>query len=151
IPTLSSIAVSQTLATDLDSAIEKDRKVLAFTNAVQDAAHQAGFVEARNYRFTFRASVQKVINDLQHPVSLPELYQAFKTYWKDHADETGQDKLSGYLYRFYPKDYKGLSSPEDYKQGKGYADYFLKEFDLRLQWELFSEFGFRSLIGRTLE
>src|SRR5699024_4675488 len=37
IPTLSSISVSQTLATDLNKAEEKDRKVLAFTNGVQDA------------------------------------------------------------------------------------------------------------------
>src|SRR5690606_30460702 len=35
IPTLSSIAVSQTLSTDLDGQNEKQRKVLAFTNAVQ--------------------------------------------------------------------------------------------------------------------
>ena len=59
IPTLSSIAVSQTLATDLDITTDRDRKVLAFTNSVQDAAHQAGFIESRNYRFTFRASLQK--------------------------------------------------------------------------------------------
>lgn len=151
IPTLSSVSVSQTMATDLDITEEKNRKILAFTNAVQDAAHQAGFIEARNYRFTFRSSVQKVINQMEHPVTLTDLYDEFVKYWKEHADETGGDKLGGYLYRFYPKDYIGKSSPEDYKEGSGYAVHFLKEFDLRLKWELFSEFGFNSLIGRTLE
>lgn len=151
IPTLSSISVSQTLATDLDPAGDKDRKVLAFTNAVQDAAHQAGFVEARNYRFTFRASLQKVINELDGPVSLSDLSIRFIEYWKNHADETGQDKLSGYLYRFFPKDYIGKSSPNDYKQGSHYEQHFLDEFDLRIQWEMYAEFGFNSLIGRTLE
>lgn len=151
VPTLSSIAVSQTLATDLDAATEQERKVLAFTNAVQDAAHQAGFIEARNYRFTFRASIQKVINDIGEPVRLSDLSQQFIAYWKENADETGSDKLSGYLYRFFPKDYIGRSSPNEYKTGNTYYDHFLKEFDLRMEWETYAEFGFNSLIGRTLE
>lgn len=151
IPTLSSIAVSQTLATDLDLAEEKNRKILAFTNSVQDAAHQAGFVEARNYRFTFRSSVQKTINLVYTPMRLPELYKEFKTYWKEWSDPTKTDKQGGYFYRFYPKDYKGKSSPENYRQGDGYTSHFVEEFDKRVEWELYSEFGFRSLLGRTLE
>ena len=152
IPTLSSIAVSQTLATDLDSAEERNRKVLAFTNSVQDAAHQAGFVESRNYRFTLRASIQKVINVLFYPVRLSDLSDEFINYWKQNADSTGDDPLSGYLYRFFPKDYAGKFSPEDYKEKNGeYSDFFLKEFDLRIQNEIYSEFGFLSRIGRTLE
>ncbi len=152
IPTLSSIAVSQTLATDLDPADERKRKVLAFTNSVQDAAHQAGFVESRNYRFTLRASIQKVINIRFDPLRLSELSDKFIEYWKVNADGTGDDPLSGYLYRFYPKDYLGKFSPKDYKlKNGGYSDYFLKEFDLRVQHEIYSEFGFLSRIGRTLE
>ena len=151
IPTLSSIAVSQTLATDLDKAEEKERKVLAFTNSVQDAAHQAGFIESRNYRFSFRASLQKVINQFEQPLRLDELADKFIAYWKANADETGQDSLNGYLYRFFPKDYIGKASPEDFKMAYQYAPHFLKEFDQRIQWEVYSEFGFNSRIGRTLE
>ncbi len=152
IPTLSSISVSQTLATDLDLAIDKERKVLAFTNSVQDAAHQAGFVESRNYRFALRASVQKVINDLGAPIKLPELTDKFISYWKDHGDESGKDLLDGYLYRFFPKDYLGKSSPKDFLQNNSsYTSEFLKEFDQRIKWEIYSEFGFNSKIGRTLE
>ena len=40
VATLGSITVSQALASDFDETLEKDRKVLAFTNSVQDAAHQ---------------------------------------------------------------------------------------------------------------
>ena len=151
IPTLSSIAVSQTLATDLDPSQDKYRKVLAFTNSVQDAAHQAGFIEGRNYRFTLRASIQKVINKLEKETRLDELVTAFVAYWKANADETGSDPLSGYLYRFFPKDYTGKATPKDYLQGNKYQDHFLKEFDIRIRWEIYSEFGFNSLIGRTLE
>lgn len=151
IPTLSSIAISQTLATDLDAATDQDRKILVFTNSVQDAAHQAGFVEGRNYRFALRASVQKVINEQEGAIRLDELANAFIEYWKQNGDETGKESLNGYLYRFFPKDYIGKSSPKDFLLGTKYAPHFLKEFDCRIQWEIYSEFGFNSKIGRTLE
>lgn len=151
IPTLSSIAVSQTLSTDLDGQNEKQRKVLAFTNAVQDAAHQASFVEARNYRFTFRSSLQKVINLQEGALNLAELADKFITYWKAHSDESGAQPLDAYYYRFFPTDYLGKSSPRDYSDNGKYSSAFQREFDLRVRWEIYSEFGYNSLIGRTLE
>lgn len=149
--TLSSIAMSQTLATDLDPQGEQERKVLAFTNSVQDAAHQAGFVEARNYRFTLRSSLQKVINQSLVPIRLDELVKAFMQYWKAHADERGARPMDAYYSRFFPKDYIGKSSPEDYKYKDRYDPAFIKEFDIRVAWEVFAEFGYNALIGRTLE
>ncbi len=149
--TLSSIAVSQTLATDLDEQNEKERKVLAFTNSVQDAAHQAGFIESRNYRFTFRSSLQKVINSINEPVNLDELSEKFINYWKNNADANGKHHLEAYYYRFYPTDYLGKSSPKDYKIKTGYAANFKDEFDNRVKWEILSEFGYNAIIGRTLE
>lgn len=151
IPTLSSIAISQTLATDLDKSNDNGRKVLAFTNSVQDAAHQAGFVEGRNYRFALRGSVQKVINQQNGAIRLDALATTFIEYWKQHADESRKESLPAYFYRFYPKDYIGKSSPKDYLVGKNYAPHFLKEFDERVRWEIYAEFGFNSKIGRTLE
>ena len=90
VATLSSITIGQILASDLDYRPEKYRKVLAFTNSVQDAAHQAGFIEARNYRFTFRSSLQKVLNEINGPVSLDQLQKEFNNYWKNLPDESGQ-------------------------------------------------------------
>lgn len=149
--TLSSLSVSQVLSSDLDAQNEQQRKVLAFTNAVQDAAHQAGFIEARNYRFTFRASLQKVINAQNKAIPLHQLADAFIDYWKTQADETGQYPLAAYYYRFYPKDYLGKSSPEDYKKNQRFEPHFQAEFDQRIRWEVYSEFGYNALIGRTLE
>ncbi|MDN3688235.1 DEAD/DEAH box helicase [Cyclobacterium jeungdonense] len=151
IPTLSSIAVSQTLSSDLDGQNEKQRKVLAFTNAVQDAAHQASFVEARNYRFTFRSSLQKVINQQEGALNLAELADQFITYWKTNADESDKHPLDAYYYRFFPTDYLGKASPRDYSDNGKYATAFQREFDHRIRWEIYAEFGYNSLIGRTLE
>jgi DEAD/DEAH box helicase domain-containing protein len=152
VATLSSITVSQVLASDLDPRPEKYRKILAFTNSVQDAAHQAGFIEARNYRFTFRASLQKVLNELNCPIKLDELQQTFIDYWKSRSDETGGQDERAYYYRFLPKDYKGkVDLSRDYRIGATYTDRFKAEFDERIRWEVLSEFGFDAAIGRTLE
>ncbi|MCB0669229.1 MAG: DEAD/DEAH box helicase, partial [Saprospiraceae bacterium] len=152
VATLSSITVSQILASDLDPRSEHYRKVLAFTNSVQDAAHQAGFVEARNFRFTFRSSLQKVINTLDKPVNLVELQDAFIKYWKSQADDSGQNQEEAYYYHFFPSDYKGkIDLGKDYRQRQHFTPAFKREFDERMRWEVVSEFGFNATIGRTLE
>lgn len=152
IATLSSITVSQVLSSDLDPREDKYRKILAFTNSVQDAAHQAGFVEARNYRFTFRSSLQKVINKLDRLVTLEELQKEFIGYWKMNSDETKQNNELAYYYRFFPEDYKGkIELDKDYRIGSQFTEDFKKEFDERIRWEIVSEYGYNALIGRTLE
>jgi DEAD/DEAH box helicase domain-containing protein len=152
IATMSSVAVSQLLASDLDPRPDRNRKILAFTNSVQDAAHQAGFVESRNYRFTFRSSLQKVINHLNRPVTLSELQTAFIDYWKKHSDEGGEKHEEAYFYRFLPSDHKGkVDLRSDYKHRDEYTAEFKKEFDYRMSWEVAAEFGYNALIGRTLE
>ncbi len=152
VATLSSITVSQILASDLDPRPEQSRKILAFTNSVQDAAHQAGFVEARNYRFTFRSSLQKVINQINAPLNLNQLQVAFIDYWKNNSDESGNNLEDAYYYRFFPADYKGrVDLDNDYRNHKKFTDAFKHEFDERMRWEISSEYGYNATIGRTLE
>lgn len=152
IATLSSITVSQVLSSDLDPRTDKYRKILAFTNSVQDAAHQAGFVEARNYRFTFRASLQKVINTQGPILNLAELEEEFIKFWKLHSDESGQNPELAYYYRFFPADYKAKADINtDYRIGNAFTNEFKKEFDERMRWETAAEFGLNALLGRTLE
>ncbi|MBC7568708.1 MAG: DEAD/DEAH box helicase [Spirosoma sp.] len=159
VATLSSVTVSQVLSTDLDNQADQARKVLAFTNSVQDAAHQAGFLEARNYRFTFRTSLQRIINDIpttdNGPATstLTDLATRFRAFWQHQADPTGQQPLAAYYYRFFPTDYLGRARLDDYKlPGKqGYQPGFAREFNHRVDWEVAAEFGYNALIGRTLE
>jgi len=153
ISTLDSISISQILSSDLDERNEKYRKVLAFTNGVQDAAHQAGFIGARNYRFTFRASLQKVINQFDEPVDVSTLVDKFIEYWKSNSDPSSISHLEAYYYRFFPVDYLGKSELEDYRNPttKKFSTVFEREFDRRIAWEIMSEFGYNAIIGRTLE
>jgi DEAD/DEAH box helicase domain-containing protein len=153
IATLNSVSISQILSSDLDERSDKYRKVLAFSNGVQDAAHQAGFVEARNYRFTFRASLQKVINQIGKPVDIETLKNAFIDYWKSNADPSEINHLEAYFYRFFPSDYIGKARVEDYRNltTNLFSKGFEKEFDTRVHWEILTEFGYNAAIGRTLE
>jgi DEAD/DEAH box helicase domain-containing protein len=153
VATLSSITVSQVLASDLDPRTEKYRKILAFTNSVQDAAHHAGFIEARNYRFTFRASLQKIINQNLEPVRISDLQNQFISFWKDNSDATGQNQEEAFYYRFFPADYHGKADIDsDYRDAaKKFTPSFKNEFDVRMHWEVLSEFGYNAMIGRTLE
>ena len=153
VSTLNSITTSQILSSDLDERDEKYRKVLAFTNGVQDAAHQSGFIEARNYRFTFRTSLQKVINQQSGPISIDDLTKKFIEYWKSNSDPSGTDHREGYFYRFFPSDYMGKAEIEDYRNitTNQISKRFEEEFDTRISWEVVSEFGYNGMIGRTLE
>ncbi len=148
VSTLTSVSTSQILSTDLDNTTEKYRKVLAFTNGVQDAAHQAGFMEARNYRFTFRTSLQKVINNLDKPVILSDLQKEFIQFWQNNADEQGKNHLEAYYYKFFPADHVADVDVELYKSK---PKEFKVEFNHRIRWEIASEFGYNAIIGRTLE
>ena len=147
VATLASLSISQILASDLDQGADKERKVLAFTNGVQDAAHEAAFFEARNYRFTFRSSIQKVISKHGHTLSLSDLENAFVTYWKQQFDE------KSYVMRFFPPDCEGRINKEtDYQTSKGHYEVgFMREFDLRLTWEVWAEMTLNSMLGRTLQ
>ena len=152
VSTMTSVAVSQTLASDFDDSPEQQRKVLAFTNSVQDAAHQAGFIEARNYRFTMRASIQRVLNEFPgEQFTLPGFQACFKDFWKQYSDDSGKGNIEAYYHRFFPKDYIGRADPSDYKKGNNYIDLFETAFDERIDWEVMNEWGFESLLGRTLE
>ena len=144
--TLSSVAISQVLSSDFDHADEKERKILVFNNSVQDAAHQAGFYEARTFRFLFRQSMQQYINTLDKPVHLAELQRGFKEYWKQRLSE------EDYYNRFLPADLAShIDLRHNYREGNGFMQRFKDEFDLRVDWEIVSEFGLTSQLGRTLE
>ncbi|MCY4161322.1 MAG: DEAD/DEAH box helicase, partial [Flavobacteriaceae bacterium] len=150
---LHSIAVNQLLSSELDQKNLQKRKILSFTNGVQDAAHIAGYVGARSFRFLYRASIQKVITEIENPIDLKTFASKFIEHWKQNSDPTEQNNKESYYHRFFPSDYIGKADVDDFKSinSNKLSKDFRKEFDLRVQWEIFSEFGFNAVIGRTLE
>jgi len=152
LPTLESVAAAQVLATATDSSPEQQRKLLAFTNGVQDAAHQAGFIENRNYRFSMRHAIQAVIKSIGRPVKLTELYDEFEKYWKQHIESSSPDKSVDYYFKFLPPDCESRIDISDYQnRDKSFKPVFRNEFSNRMSWEIWTEFSYNALIGRTLE
>lgn len=146
--TLSSVGVSQVMASDFDSQDPAMRKMLCFSNSVQDAAHLAGFYEIRTFRFLFRQSIRHYLKSVGHAVTLRELQEGFKSYWKAAL------RPEEYYHRFMPGDLVELVDlRRQYRDPITHelTGKFKREFDLRVDWEICSEFGFMSQIGRTLE
>jgi DEAD/DEAH box helicase domain-containing protein len=151
LPTLESIVAAQLMASATDPASDHDRKLLAFTNGVQDAAHQAGFIENRNYRFGMRHAIQAVLKNLQHPISLTALYAEFERYWQQFLKQEA-NPADAYTYKFLPPDCESRIRIDEYREkDKSFKKVFINEFSHRVSWEIWSEFSYNAGIGRTLE
>ena len=125
-----------------------DKKLLAFSDNVQDASHRAGFFKARTFRFNLRAAIQKVLQDAGEAIALHELPGRFMTYWQRELKRPEQ-----FLVTFLPPD---MEWQEDYgtlrREGGLPADSVLPQrLRQRLDWDIWSEFTHNARIGRSLE
>jgi len=90
--------------------------------------------------------MQQYINTLEQPVNIEELQRGFKEYWKAKLSE------EDYYHRFLPADLAShIDLRHNYREGSGFMQTFKGEFDLRVDWEIVSELGLTSQLGRTLE
>jgi len=124
-----------------------DKKLLAFSDSVQDASHRAGFFAARTYRFNFRTAIQRVLQTINAPVSLAQLPEKFVQHWRT------QLPLPDYVATFlapnmaWVEDYDALVKSGKIPDGSP----LVENVEKRIGWEILSEFGFTARIGRTLE
>jgi|GEM_PF-360571 DEAD/DEAH box helicase domain-containing protein len=151
--TIASIVTGQVLGTELDETDESKRKLLAFTNSVQDAAHQAGFIQSRNYRFSFRTALQTtIVRQRGQLISLDRLFEAFRNIWQGILTEKyPAEPDRAYVAQFFPAKKIGRVDPDDYLENNRYSNKFLEELDLAISWEATAEFGMSATVGRTLE
>ncbi|MBN1998597.1 DEAD/DEAH box helicase, partial [candidate division KSB1 bacterium] len=137
--------ISVSIGQLFSSGFNDDKKLLAFSDSVQDASHKAGFFSARTFRFNFRSAVQQYLNKTGKPVVLSELPQQFINYyrriWNDEK----------YIATFIAPN---MTWFDDFSHllltGKAPAG-LIPDINKRIGWEIFSEFGFNCRIGRTLE
>ncbi|MBU1737088.1 MAG: DEAD/DEAH box helicase [Proteobacteria bacterium] len=129
------------------SPYNDDKKLLTFSDNVQDAAHRAGFFNGRTYRFNFRTALQKVILETGDGKTLAELPGVFTDYWTRKVDQ------NRYIATFLAPNMEWLSDYEQLKaQGSLQKDSsLLQNVNNRIGWEIISEYGFQTRIGRTLE
>lgn len=141
IATLLSVSVSTLFgAPRLDS---REKKALIFTDSVQDAAHRAGFIQARSHTLTLRAALREAVED--GALSLEELA-------KELVSRAGDDPFA--RYRILAPDCADRDSFREFWQKprlRGVSPTVRTRVGRRLLFDAAMEFGLNSRIGRTLE
>ena len=134
------------------SRYNDDRKVIAFSDNVQDAAHRAGFFAARTAGVGVRAAVAQVIgrND---GIALADLPARVETWWRDTAVNPDAFDTERFVSEFIAPDRLWLRDFVTLREeGRLPAGSRLPALVAqRLRWDTLAELGYRSAIGRTLE
>jgi DEAD/DEAH box helicase domain-containing protein len=142
---LSSIGVGQFFG----SRYNADKKLITFSDSVQDAAHRAGFFESRTWLLNLRPAMAQVIHAAQDngtPLTLAELPAAFESRW---VKELGENT---YIKTFLPpgiawlRDYDKLLR-DDVLPEDGYLQRLVRR---GLTWTMQAEFAQDAHLGRTL-
>jgi DEAD/DEAH box helicase domain-containing protein len=142
---LASVSVGQLFG----SPYNGDKKLIAFSDSVQDAAHRAGFFEARTWRLNLRPAMAQVIHDAVAkgaPLTLATLPAAFEMTWQSRLGE------KDYIKTFLPpsiawlRDYEKLLHEDVLPQG----DYLQQLVRRGLTWAMLGEFAQDAHVGRTL-
>ena len=99
---LTSVIIAQLFS----STFNEDKKLLAFSDSVQDASHRSGFFAARTYTFNLRSAIQKTVRAAGGPVPFETLTSRFLDDWRKRL------KPEPFLATFLPPDMNWL---EDYE------------------------------------
>jgi DEAD/DEAH box helicase domain-containing protein len=148
--TLGSQLVEQSWA----SGFNDDKKLIAFSDSVQDAAHRAGFFGARTYANTVRTGLAKVIDQLATPtVQWPQFLQGLERLVDDPRSSL----------HLSPEDFVAEFIGPDMTWQRDWANELVERNRLppgsrlpervrkRLGWQAYSEFTYLSHRGRNLD
>ena len=142
--TLSASLIGQLYA----SKFNDDKKLLTFSDSVQDAAHRAGFFGARTWRFVVRAGLQQAVEGASkgHDPSLLELGGLMADHW------FGQLGTEGFVATFLPPKLDGHQDMEKLREkgqlpGKSDLPYLVRR---RLGWEAYNAYTLEARTGRSL-
>ena len=121
---------------------DPQRKTLLFNDAVQDAAHRAGFVASRSYSFSLRTLVAAILHDGGGAANLNDLI----------ADVITKASAPQWLTTVVPPDLHGRQDVDRLLAGENSGTKDTWELIAqRLAFQMVLEFGLRSRMGRTLE
>ncbi len=121
------------------SPYNDDKKLLAFSDSVQDASHRAGFFAARTFQFNFRAALQQVVEAAGADIPFVEVHDRFIDHWHERLPE------ERFIATFLPTDmawlddYEALRETGSLPAGSSLLDLLHR----RLDWEVWSEYRLR--------
>ena len=141
--------ISVSLSQMFSSQFNDDKKALAFSDNVQDAAHRAGFFNHRTWRFGLRTAIQEYSETNDSLVSLEDFQRGFSSYW--HQKFSDEEFISQFIApnMTWMKAYEEMIANRKLGTDK-YAKKLLGDVDSRLAYEIMLEYGLSANIGRTL-
>lgn len=141
IATLLSVAMSTIFGTPgLD---KQEKKALVFTDSVQDAAHRAGFIQARSHSLTLRSVIREAVG--RSEITLDQLVDRV-------IEKAGDDQHR--RYRLLPPDLADNKQFVDFWKRARLSQVpasVRRRVRRRLLLDVELEFGLQSRVGRTLE
>ena len=146
----SATEISASISQMFASQFNDDKKTLAFSDNVQDAAHRAGFFNARTWRFGLRTAIQKYCTEGGAGQSLEDFQKGFLEYW--HARMSEEEFIGFFIapnmtwMRAYEEMTKNRKLGRDQS-----ARRLMHDVENRIRYEIMLEFGMGGRIGRTLE
>ena len=146
----SATAISAGISRVYASRFNDDKKLLAFSDNVQDASHRASFFNARTWRSTFRIAVQHFVDDGGDGLPLSSFGQEMGDYWLSKMDE------GTFVDTFIPFNMSDDHAYEVLKQTGKFpnekaGEALVRDVKRRVELEAILEYGRRSHLGRTLE
>jgi len=140
------------IGTFYSSSYNDDPKLICFSDSVQDAAHRAGFFEARTYRMTLRSAICQYLEQMslrgmgKESQNLEQIRQEFANKMRSHFNNDGD-----YVATFMPSDLEWLKEWESLQNGGKLDPYLTNFINQRLDWEIIAELGLYSKKGGSLE
>lgn len=140
---LCSVGIGQLLG----SRYNDDKKVITFSNSVQDAAHRAGFFQARTYQFAIRTSLFQHIVDQAKGQTLSELQGSYVKALREKYED------AEFVGRYIAPNMTWRNAYKDLVQNDNSSDLqpLIAGIAQRLEYEVLLTFGLQSQLGRNLE
>ena len=144
VTTLASVGITQMFGSE--HVADDERKLLAFTDSVQDASHRAAFFSGRTHRFNLRATLSGALQS-KGRVPLPRVAEVVLTR-AQNSDQPLDD-----LFSLVPPDllWEGWLAAAWEATGTPEAAEARAALSERLAFDAVLEAGLRSRLGRTLE
>lgn len=146
----SATEISASISQMFASKFNDDKKTLAFSDNVQDAAHRAGFFNSRTWRFGLRTAIQKYCIEFGSGLTLSAFQDGFIKYWHERMTD---EEFVGF---FIAPNMTWMHAYEDMVENRKLdndqrAKILMREIEKRVRYEIMLEYGLTGKIGRTLE
>ena len=146
----SATAISASISQLFSSRFNDDKKTLAFSDNVQDAAHRAGFFNSRNWKSTLRGAIQKFVQNGGSTLSLEDFSSQFADYW--HRELSNEYFVSRFTAPnlVWMRAYENMIKNGSFGSGQDEKN-LMNNIEYRLRYEVMLEYGVQCRTGRTLE